>query len=102
MVHPWIDGNGRTCRLIMNLILLQHGFPIARISGDEVAREQYYEALDTAQMEASNEKFQMVIVSYVREALIEFICMVSGNIGEDGQNKGGYFFEKIQPFLPPA
>ena len=31
-VNPFTDGNGRTSRLVMNLILLQHGFPIANIS----------------------------------------------------------------------
>ena len=34
-IHPFIDGNGRTSRLVMNLILLQHGFPITNISGDK-------------------------------------------------------------------
>jgi len=33
-IHPFIDGNGRTSRLVMNLILLQNGFPIANIKGD--------------------------------------------------------------------
>ena len=27
-IHPFIDGNGRTCRLLMNLYLLQHGYII--------------------------------------------------------------------------
>lgn len=94
-VHPWIDGNGRTCRLIMNLILMQHGFPIARISGDDEAREQYYLGLDTAQSENTSEPFQKIIASYVRSSLFEFLSMVSGNIGEEEKDKGRYFFEKI-------
>ena len=30
-IHPFIDGNGRTARLIMNLVLIQHGYPPAVI-----------------------------------------------------------------------
>ena len=33
-IQPFIDGNGRTSRLIMNLILLQNGYVIANIKGD--------------------------------------------------------------------
>jgi Fic family protein len=32
-IHPFIDGNGRTSRLVMNLVLLQHGYIIANIKG---------------------------------------------------------------------
>jgi len=94
-VHPWIDGNGRTCRLIMNLILLQHGYPIARISGDDQARALYYQALDAAQTEHSSHLFEQLIAAYVRESLFEFLCMVSGSIDEREQDKGQYFFERM-------
>ncbi len=33
-IHPFIDGNGRTARLVMNLILLKAGYPIANIQGN--------------------------------------------------------------------
>jgi Fic family protein len=94
-IHPWIDGNGRTCRLIMNLILMQHGYPIARISGDDDAREQYYEALDAAQTEHSSDLFKKLITSYVRASLFEFLCMVSGSIDSRDKDKGQYFFKKM-------
>ncbi len=94
-VHPWIDGNGRTCRLIMNLILMQHGFPIARIAGDNDSRLEYYNALEAAQTGNDNANFRQLIASYVRKSLFEFLSMVSGNTDEESQEKGGYFFEKM-------
>ena len=34
-IHPFVDGNGRTARLLMNLLLLQEGFPFAIIKKEE-------------------------------------------------------------------
>lgn len=45
-VHPFTDGNGRTCRLVMNLILLQHGYPVTVFSPEAEARDRYFNALN--------------------------------------------------------
>jgi Fic family protein len=37
-IHPFINGNGKVSRLIMNGILLQHGYLIAKIKADEDTR----------------------------------------------------------------
>lgn len=45
-IHPFVDGNGRTARLLMNLILMKDGFPPIVILNKE--RKKYFEALEKA------------------------------------------------------
>ena len=45
-IHPFADGNGRTGRLLMNLLLMREGYPPAIIK--QVDRKQYYRALTLA------------------------------------------------------
>ncbi len=73
-IHPFIDGNGRTSRLIMNLILLQHGFPLAIIGGDYENRMAYYDALEKAQTNnQDNQDFILLIAEKVLFALQRYI-----------------------------
>ena len=45
-IHPFFDGNGRTARLTMNLLLLQQGFPLVIILKND--RKKYYNVLSKA------------------------------------------------------
>lgn len=75
-IHPFIDGNGRTARLVMNLILLQAGYPIANISGETEARLAYYNALEKCNVEQDKTAFHTLIVSYVIESLERLLSLL--------------------------
>ena len=45
-IHPFFDGNGRTVRLLFNLLLMKEGFPPAIILKND--RKKYYDALNFA------------------------------------------------------
>ena len=45
-IHPFIDGNGRTARLLMNLFLMRNGFPVTVVL--KVDRKKYYDRLKSA------------------------------------------------------
>jgi len=76
-IHPFIDGNGRTSRLIMNLILLQNGYVIANIKGDYETRMNYYKTLETAQTSNNKEDFLLFIAQVEKECLERYINIIS-------------------------
>lgn len=75
-IHPFIDGNGRTSRLVMNLILMNHGYPIAIISGDKSNRMDYYETLEKAQVDLDKLPFYHFIIDCVKNSLKEYLKII--------------------------
>lgn len=63
-VHPFVDGNGRTARLIMNLLLLRAGYPIALIPLSKRAR--YMAGLERASVEHDGSDFMEFVAECVR------------------------------------
>jgi len=76
-IHPFIDGNGRSSRLVMNLILLQHGYVIANIKGDYNSRMQYYQALEDVQTSNKKEPFLQFIAEVERDSLKRYLEILS-------------------------
>lgn len=72
-VHPFIDGNGRTSRLVMNLILLSHGYTIANLKGDNTSRLRYYTALEKCQTAQDKSVFIQLIAETTIDSLQEHL-----------------------------
>jgi len=77
-IHPFIDGNGRTARLAMNLILLCAGYPIAIIPGDTNSRRDYYDALEKANLEGDKSDFHRLIARHVQAMALRLIQIAGG------------------------
>ena len=68
-IHPFVDGNGRTSRLIMNLELLKNGFPLINIKSKD--KLEYFQALDLAHTMGDYSKFDTFIAKNVLQTLRE-------------------------------
>ncbi|OFA07236.1 Fic family protein [Duganella phyllosphaerae] len=69
-IYPFVDGNGRTARLLLNLELLKGGFPAIVLP--VTRRLAYYEALDTAHMDGDLGPFIELVVECVREGFAPY------------------------------
>lgn len=63
-IHPFFDGNGRTSRIIMNLFLMQYGFPLVIILKND--RKKYYNVLSQADKENYKPLVQFIAQSVER------------------------------------
>lgn len=70
-IHPFIDGNGRTGRLILNLELIRCGYPTVNVKFSD--RKRYYDAFDAYYRDGNAGEMIRLIGGYVSERLDRYL-----------------------------
>ncbi|MCD8500667.1 MAG: Fic family protein [Bacillaceae bacterium] len=74
-IHPFIDGNGRTSRLLLNLELMKDGFPPIVIKVEN--RLAYYESLDRAHTQNDYTDFIRLVTAELNDSLDLYLSVLS-------------------------
>ena len=73
-IHPFIDGNGRTGRLILNLELIRNGYPAINVKFTD--RKRYYDAFDAFYRDGKADDMVLLVAEYVNERLDRYLEIV--------------------------
>lgn len=95
-IHPFRDGNGRTARLLMNLLLIRAGYPIVVI--DNQIRNDYINALTYGQQNQDDlsQLFALIFDATI-SSLVEVLRLLV--TASSSRGKGQAFYQEITDFL---
>lgn len=72
-IHPFVDGNGRTSRLIMNYQLMENGY--LPISIKKESRLEYFQTLEAYAVKDQLDQFENMIADLEEEQLDKYLSM---------------------------
>lgn len=74
-IHPFIDGNGRAGRLLINFELMQYGYPPINVKFTD--RKRYYDAFDSYSRNQDAKPMINLIAEYVTERLEQYLKIIN-------------------------
>jgi Fic family protein len=85
-IHPFTDGNGRTARLLMNLLLLRGGYPPVAVRPED--RKTYLDTLEHASLRDDLKPFQTFMHQRLDATLGEYLsALEEARTPEPGRDK---------------
>jgi Fic family protein len=81
-IHPFSDGNGRTARLLMNLLLIRGGYVPVAVRPED--RKTYLEALEHASLTDDQRPFQTFMLERLNATLAEYLSALNEAIPPTG------------------